>query len=152
MVAGRSGDDAVFQRIFRHGGHEIHGATDLESTGTLQVLALEPERQSQALAEMVGMDEFGLPDPLFQAVGSLMDQGMIEGIVCHYGRSLTEHRRPVNSAFGRATQFLGEFLPGWQKPRPGRMAVAPPNCFANPASRVILFRIKNSIINRAYQS
>ena len=83
MVPCRGGDDAVFQGLLRHGGHEVHGAANLEGAGALQVLALEPERNAEPVAEMVGVDQFGLSDPLFQAVGSFVDQCIIEEGICH---------------------------------------------------------------------
>jgi len=83
VIACRGGNHAVFQGCFRHGGHEVHGAANLEGTGALQIFALEPERNAESVAEMVGVDKFCMSDPLFQPVSGFVDQSIVEKGVCH---------------------------------------------------------------------
>ena len=71
MVAGRGGDDPALQCLPGLGGHEIERAPDLERSGPLEVFALEEDGEAEAGAEVVGVDQFGAADPLFEPFGRL---------------------------------------------------------------------------------
>jgi len=78
VVSGRGGDDPFRQGFPGLGSHEVEGSPDLEGAGPLEVLALEEQGEAESFGEVVGVDQFRAPDPLLEAVGRFLDQGVGE--------------------------------------------------------------------------